>query len=61
MVGEQPGICLSAFTEGKKGPKNQGNFVGKYYWVPNKYKGLSFRVRVFCAALLFFVFTSGVL
>jgi hypothetical protein len=46
----------------KKGPKKQqGNFVGRYFWVPNNYKGLAYCVRVFCAALLFFVFTSGVL
>ncbi len=42
----------------EKRPKKQGNFVGRYYWVLNNYRGLGFCVRVFCAALLF---TSGVL
>lgn len=31
----------------KKGPKKQqGNFVGRYYWVLNNYRGLAFCVRV---------------
>jgi hypothetical protein len=45
----------------KRAQKKQGNFVRSYYWVLNNYKGLAFCVRVFCAALLFFVFTSGVI